>query len=1441
MLQKGKLLSFVLLSLFFSQLAFSQTQISGELRRWHKLTLTFNGVSTCEDASPNPYTNFRLLVTFTKGAKNITVPGYFAADGNAANTSATCGNKWRVHFLPDETGTWNYSVSYRSGTNIAMSDAATTGTAITPLNGTSGSFVVQETNKSGKDFRSKGKLRYTGKHHLQFDNGSYFLKGGTDSPENFLAYWEFDGTFDNNSNAHGLQNGLHRYSTHVQDWNAGNPTWQSGEGKGIIGALNYLSEQGANSVYFLTMNIDGDGDDTWPYTSPTQFDRFDVSKLAQWEIVFAHMDSLGLMLHFQTQESENQNLLDNGNTGNMRKLYYRELIARFAHHHAVTWNLGEENGRDNSGNGAQNDQQRRDMAQYFGTHEPYSSFVTLHNYTGQEEAIFSPLLGNSNIDGMSIQADKNVANSRAITWRERSAAAGRKWVICHDETTGGVDDDGAGNNYAEIRTKALWGAYMGGGGGVEWYFGTEDQSAESFRTRAGLWRFTKVANDFFNTHVPFGEMEPNNSLTSNTSDYCYVKPNEVYLIYLNNTSTTNINLPTGDYTISWFNPETGGSLQSGSKATTTGGNISIGNPPSSRQDWAVLIKRQGASEPPPACSVPEVTSLTLVREGTAGDIGPLTNGTVIDLSTIGEFSIRANTCGSTLTSVEFRLNGNFARYENGAPYAISGDSPAGSYTAWNPTPGTYTLTVIPYPEMNGNGAAGVSYAVTFSVIEQEGGCTGDADCDDGNLCTADKCLSGQCIDTPIDCDDDNQCTIDGCSNGVCTHQTDPDCGGGACTSPEVASVTLVRAADGSEINTLTNGMVINLNTIGSFSLRANACGSPVGSVEFRLNGAMVQRESYAPYSINGDFTDGRYTPWTPNPGSYTLTVIPYSGMNGGGTAGISETINFTVVRQSQSGCTSNADCDDSNACTINACNNNQCVYTPINCADTDACTVDACVNGNCTHQADPNCNGSCEQLEVVSFTVVRATDGAEITELTNGMTINLSSVGSFSIKADICDEPVGSVELKLNNAFVRYENFGPYSLRGDYTDGSFAPWTPSPGSYTITGIPYSGNNGNGNTGVSLSVSFTVVQQQPACSGRAQCNDNNPCTANECVNDQCVYPQLNCNDNDPCTVDACNGGTCVNTPDPNCNETPCPSACADGNACTVDIFSQGNCQHLTVTNTPDYFRVVNSSASWKKLRIGYNTNNIWSPTHNVIAGGNNQVCLTIKTVGNPDWSKIDFRPQGSSGGVRMSEFIQQPAGCSLSEWTTVCIPLNRFPGVDFTRQSMLEFPYSNSAPAFEIHILKIVYIGGSTPFVWFGDNHTNNIHDGQSGGGSSLSAQIIRGAACGGSASKISGEQVNEEQTTVQTELAADVFKLHVYPVPFNNTLKLDITSIGDERAQIRILDAIGKEVIARNVALKEGENQLTLDMDAHLASGVYLLIVQQGDKKEQRKLYKSAE
>ena len=160
-------------------------QVSGDLRQWHKVTLTLPGPQAGEDATPNPFLDYRMEVTFThaSGQPSYVVPGYFAADGKAGETSATAGNQWRAHFAPDKTGTWNYSVSFVEGEQVAVNRQAA-GKAVAGIDGRKGSFRVAASNKKAPDFRARGRLAYVGEHYLRFlGSGEYFLKVGVDSPE----------------------------------------------------------------------------------------------------------------------------------------------------------------------------------------------------------------------------------------------------------------------------------------------------------------------------------------------------------------------------------------------------------------------------------------------------------------------------------------------------------------------------------------------------------------------------------------------------------------------------------------------------------------------------------------------------------------------------------------------------------------------------------------------------------------------------------------------------------------------------------------------------------------------------------------------------------------------------------------------------------------------------------------------------------------------------------------------------------------------------------------------------------------------------------------------------------------------------------------------------------------------------------------------------------
>jgi len=590
---KTLLQSLTLLSCTFGLL--SAATINGERKQWHDIQVDFAGPQTSETDYHNPFREFRLNVTFTKGTKSIVIPGYYAADGNAAETSATSGNVWRVHFVPSETGTWTYKASFRTGPDVAVSLDPDAGTA-TSFDGETGAVEVGPTDKTGRDHRAHGMLQYVGKHFLRFaGSGEYLSMVGTQSPENFLGYFEFDNTVDRRGQK-GLPNPdqLHHYEPHVKDWKAGDPTWQGGKGKGAIGVLNYLAEKGMNSFYTLTMNNYGDAMDTNPWISYDEHTRYDVSKLAQWEIVFSHMDRLGLQLMMITQEEEGERLL--GKLGTERKLYYRELVARFAHHHAIIWDLDEEMDRWRYFT----TQDVKDIANYLRALDPYQHPIQYVQWKAElidDMKTYGRLLGFPNFDATALQHDAENTHSETIKWLDKSAAAGHPWLVHLIEMNPGVRPDAADPTHDKVRKLAIWGHYMAGGTGTMFFF-TEpsgDLNCEDFRTRDHLFDLMHYAQDFFVRYLPFERMKHRDELTPAKDDYVFAAPGEIYAVYLPNGGSTELDLTgaTGSFEVKWYNPRTGGELRDGSVRTLEGGTArSLGNAPGEAiQDWAVLVRK----------------------------------------------------------------------------------------------------------------------------------------------------------------------------------------------------------------------------------------------------------------------------------------------------------------------------------------------------------------------------------------------------------------------------------------------------------------------------------------------------------------------------------------------------------------------------------------------------------------------------------------------------------------------------------------------------------------------------------------------------------------------------------------------------------------------------------------------------------------------------------
>lgn len=574
-----------------------EKNIDGSFKKWHRIEVVFDGPQA--DESSTTFRNYRLDVSFISPSGAVyKVPGFFDADGDAANSSSNSGNKWKARFAGGEEGEWTYSTSFVTGENVAASLSG--GEKGTYPDGASGTFTIGAQDKSDKDFRTKGKLEYVGEHYLRFADGDYFMKAGANSPEVLLEYGEFDGTPDH-------ENDL--YSPNIKDWKAGDPTWKEDKGKGIIGLINYLSDLGINSYYFLCMNAYGDGKEAWPWIHADSTDIYDVSKLAQWEVLFTHFDKMGLMVHFQLSESENTNYLEakdgHGAFADSRKIFYRELVARFGHHMAITWNVGEENQAKGTGIEAPNTHaQRKEFATRIRELTYYNDHISIHNGpVGVFEDIYPQLIGFKDYTGPSLQtylyksegkSDMLSNHDEVKKWYDKSANSAQKWVISIDEPWFGNRKE---DLVPTLRKEVVWGAILAGGH-VEFYAGNDDVKHIDYSTYEDCWKALGIAAQFMNENFAkeIVNMKPNDNLAIGEDNWAIANEGKTYLIYLKQGGEARVDLSKvsdQEFEVKWFNPRTGEDLIDGTPNVIIGGaeEVSLGVPPHTEgEDWIVLLK-----------------------------------------------------------------------------------------------------------------------------------------------------------------------------------------------------------------------------------------------------------------------------------------------------------------------------------------------------------------------------------------------------------------------------------------------------------------------------------------------------------------------------------------------------------------------------------------------------------------------------------------------------------------------------------------------------------------------------------------------------------------------------------------------------------------------------------------------------------------------------------
>ncbi len=452
-------------------------------------------------------------------------------------------------------------------------------------------------------------------------------------------------------------------------------------------------------------------------------------------------------------------------------------------------------------------------------------------------------------------------------------------------------------------------------------------------------------------------------------------------------------------------------------------------------------------------------------------------------------------------------------------------------------------------------------------------------CTDENLCTInERCFEGSCIGDELPCNDDEVCTIDrclpelgcqflpkdgGCNDGnICTKQD--YCSQGACVPGET-----LACDDGNDCTEdRCDPQVGCVNTATEEACDdGDPCTSNDSCSRGYCRGDNVQPDDGV-YCNGTEVCDSQSGDWS--------SINPISCNDG---------IACTVDSCNEDGedCAHVADheaCDDDNPCTEDSCSltegcvhefldfnspcdlipgidevcqQGQCVYactSDFDCVDAVACTIDYCdpATGHCRHDALHDfcsdglwCNGeeSCDVLlGCMPGTAPDCNDNAYCTQ-------------------DRCDETL--------NACVHTPN---HTACNDYNDCTVDLCT------TAEGCIYEDRNGVCDDGNPCTIGDSCFDGY-CKSGDNQlvCDDGNDCTDDSCSPGLgCVY-QANarsCNDGDPCTdYDVCLDGECHGI----------SKECDDGNYCNGTETCDGNgCQSGEPVSCDDFVTCTIDSCS-----------------------------------------------------------------------------------------------------------------------------------------------------------------------------------------------------------------------------------------------------------------------
>ncbi|HAN32678.1 MAG TPA: hypothetical protein DCQ06_13875 [Myxococcales bacterium] len=454
-------------------------------------------------------------------------------------------------------------------------------------------------------------------------------------------------------------------------------------------------------------------------------------------------------------------------------------------------------------------------------------------------------------------------------------------------------------------------------------------------------------------------------------------------------------------------------------------------------------------------------------------------------------------------------------------------------------------------------------------------CTSDSECDDSNTCTTDKCdLSGpkgQCTNIKpdpecctkagepgkLECDDGLSCTIDSCdtSTGKCKHETPAGvcCFDSECKSDDPCQV----------------GSCIGFQCRFNPDKFKPGCCSPTTNPQCNDNNQCTIDTCDKPMD-GGAWKQCTHAKDPKKPECCAFDADCDDGNACTGDACI--VAQEKCIHIPQPGCCAAAkDCDDSNFCTTDTCEKNNpvdpsgkcvskkldplCCVNQGDCDDGRFCTSDKCdiAKNKCSHikSSDTCCdlNSECK-------------DGNECTK---GVCVNHGcNFIPDKFKPNCCDTSADCNDGKV----CTIDSCDTSTSECKFVDNGDATCCNGPDDcddQDCSTLNFCDSNNK-----------CAYKKDPTkCAVNLDCDDGNSCTKDICDTsgscgqckylsvDNCCLADFQCDDDNLCTVDSCDSNnTCAYGKLKDCciDDKDAVTACDDNNACTIDYCLNNTCRH-----------------------------------------------------------------------------------------------------------------------------------------------------------------------------------------------------------------------------------------------------------------------------------------